>query len=205
MTPFQTLTGIAAAVPIANIDTDQLAPARFLKTVSRSGLGEALLWSMRHDRRGSLREDFVLNREPWTRAQILIALDNFGCGSSREHAVWALGEFGIRAVIAPSFGDIFRGNCLENGLLPMRMPIGAIEELIVHASDPATACFTISLPDGTISAGKAIYAFAFDANEKDKLLRGADTLAESLSLMAQVERFERALPSDPIPAGVWRA
>ncbi len=205
MTPFSSLTAIAAAIPVSDVDTDQLAPARFLKTVSRSGLGDAMLHAMRFDAQGVERPDFVLNRHPWRQAQILVALDNFGCGSSREHAVWALGGFGMKVVIAPSFGDIFRNNCLQNGLLPIRMDGQKIPRLIALAQDPETACFHVSLPDQTISAGGEVFAFPFDPVEKERLLTGTDTLSRSLALMEEVEKYENMMGPDPLPPGLWRS
>ena len=122
MQPFTTLTAIAAPLPLINVDTDKIIPARHLKTIKRTGLGVHLLETLRYDEQGNERPDFVLNREPYRHAQILIAGENFGCGSSREHAPWALLDFGIRCVIAPSYADIFFNNCFKNGILPIVLP-----------------------------------------------------------------------------------
>jgi 3-isopropylmalate/(R)-2-methylmalate dehydratase small subunit len=122
MQPFTTLTAIAAPLPLANVDTDKIIPARFLKTIKRTGLGVHLFYTLRYDETGAERPDFVLNREPYRHANILIAHENFGCGSSREHAPWALLDFGISCVIAPDFADIFHNNCFKNGILPVRLP-----------------------------------------------------------------------------------
>ena len=137
MKPFTTLTGVAAPLPVANVDTDKIIPARFLKTLTRTGLGKALFDGLRYDATGAERPDFVLNREPFRKAEILIALDNFGCGSSREHAPWALADFGIRCVIAPSFADIFYNNCFKNGILPIVLPPEAVAALMKDAENGA--------------------------------------------------------------------
>jgi 3-isopropylmalate/(R)-2-methylmalate dehydratase small subunit len=133
MRKFTTLTGTAAPMPMINIDTDMLVPKQFLKTITRSGLGKALFFEMRYDDDGAERPDFVLNKREYRDAQILIAGDNFGCGSSREHAPWALQDFGIRVVIAPSFADIFNGNCYKNGMLPIVLPQDQIDVLMKDA------------------------------------------------------------------------
>ncbi len=130
MDAFTTLTGVAAPLPLANVDTDKIIPARFLKTIKRSGLGVHLFDTLRFDPQGNERPEFVLNREPYRHAKILIAHENFGCGSSREHAPWALLDFGIRCVIAPDFADIFFNNCFKNGILPVRLPREVCDMLI---------------------------------------------------------------------------
>lgn len=186
MEPFRALTGIAAPLAIANIDTDMLLSARFLKTVSRTGLGHGLFYALRIDAEGREQPTFVLNREPWRRAAILIALENFGCGSSREHAPWALLDFGIRCVIAPSFADIFYGNCFKNGILPICLPRAMIDALMTEAADPATATLTIDLEAQTIVGSRGTIHFAIVAQRRERLLGGIDDIASAL-------RFEDAI------------
>lgn len=190
MQPFTTLDAVAAALPIANIDTDKLVPGRFLKGVTRAGLGKILLHPLRFDADDQPRADFVLNQSPWDRAGVLIALDNFGCGSSREHAPWALLDFGIRCVIAPSFADIFRNNCLKNGILPLVLAEADCLALMELARDPATARVQVSLPDQTVRAGGCAWAFDISAGDKTKLLEGKDEIDAALARMTEIERFE---------------
>ncbi|WCP16248.1 3-isopropylmalate dehydratase small subunit 1 (plasmid) [Sphingobium sp. AntQ-1] len=203
MTPFVMLEAIAAAVPIANVDTDMLVPARFLKTVSREGLAEALFHNLRVD-----DPTFPLNRAPWTGAGIIVALDNFGCGSSREHAPWALLDFGIRCVIAPSFADIFRQNCFKNGILPIELAPDRIATLLARAANPATARMTVRLVDQRITSGDVIIPFEIDPERRRRLLNGLDDIGLSLrhldSIVAHERRAERAQPwvrSIPVDIG----
>jgi 3-isopropylmalate dehydratase small subunit len=190
MQAFVTLDAVAAALPIANIDTDKLVPGRFLKGVTRAGLGRILLHPLRFDADDQPRADFVLNQSPWDRAGVLIALDNFGCGSSREHAPWALLDFGIRCVIAPSFADIFRNNCLKNGILPLVLPEADCLALMDLARDAATARLQVSLPDQTVTAGGQIRTFDIAAADKTKLLGGKDEIDVALAHLPEIERFE---------------
>ncbi len=189
MAPFAYLRGIAAAFPLSNIDTDKILPARFLKTISRQGLGAVLFASLRED------AGFILDRPPWTQAQILIALENFGCGSSREHAPWALLDFGIRCVIAPSFADIFYNNCFKNGVLPVILPAAAIETLLLLASDEATAELEVNLPDQVVTGADNVrYRFDIDVARKKALLRGLDDIGETLGHSDDIARFEAIRP-----------
>lgn len=190
MQAFTILDAVAAALPIANIDTDKLVPGRFLKGVTRAGLGRILLHPLRFDADDQPRADFVLNQSPWDRAGVLIALDNFGCGSSREHAPWALLDFGIRCVIAPSFADIFRNNCLKNGILPLVLPEADCLALMDLARDAATARLQVSLPDQTVTAGGQIRTFDIAAADKTKLLEGKDEIDVALAHLPEIERFE---------------
>jgi 3-isopropylmalate/(R)-2-methylmalate dehydratase small subunit len=196
MAPFRTLTGIAAPLPIANIDTDMLLSAKFLKTVSRAGLGKGLFHALRVDDAGRERPDFVLNREPWRHARILIALDNFGCGSSREHAPWALLDFGISCIIAPSFADIFYGNCFKNGILPIALPRATIDLLMAEASDPATATMTVDLAAGTIARAGGVLAFTLDTQRRDRLLGGVDDIALALTFESAIAAQEARTRED---------
>lgn len=175
MQPFTHLDAIAAPLPLANVDTDKILAGRFLKTISREGLGEKLFWSLRQD------PAFVLNCAPWSDAAILLALDNFGCGSSREHAPWALLDFGIRCVIAPSIADIFYNNCFKNGILPIVLPKGEIARLIALAQHPATARFHVDLPAQLVrpATGSPIL-FEIDARRKRDLMEGVDEIGDTL-------------------------
>ena len=190
MEPLRALTGIAAPLPIANVDTDMLLSAKFLKTVSRAGLGQGLLYALRYDEAGRERPDFILNRDPWRQARILIALDNFGCGSSREHAPWALLDFGIRAIIAPGFADIFHGNCFKNGILPITLPRATIDLLMAEAGDPATATMTIDLEAGTITHAGGVLEFALAAEPRARLLGGIDDIAHALTFDSAIAAQE---------------
>ena len=191
MQPFTTLTGVAAPLPVANVDTDKIIPARFLKTLTRTGLGKALFDGLRYDEAGAERPDFVLNREPFRKAEILIALDNFGCGSSREHAPWALGDFGIRCVIAPSFADIFYNNCFKNGLLPVTLPREVCEQLMQDTELGSNARVTVDLErQVVVRANGEEIPFQVDEGRRNALLNGLDEIAETLARDTGITRFE---------------
>src|ERR1700728_3823946 len=173
MDAFTTLTAIAAPMPMQNIDTDKIIPARFLKTIKRSGLGVHLFDPLRFNKDGSENPDFVLNQEPYRHAEIIVAHENFGCGSSREHAPWALLDFGIRCIIAPDFADIFFNNSFKNGILPIRLPREVCDQLMADATMGGNARITVDLekqvvirPDGTC------VEFAIDAHRRHLLLEG---------------------------------
>ena len=191
MQAFKTLEGIAAPFPVANVDTDKILPAKYLTTTSREGLGKALFAALRYNVDGTERADFVLNREPWRNAKILVAEENFGCGSSREHAPWALDDFGIRCIIAPSFADIFRNNCFKNGILPIELPRSITDALMEDASNPATARLSIDLLSQTIRrTNSEEISFSIDAERKSALYDGLDEIAQSLRHSASIEAFE---------------
>lgn len=192
MQPFTKLTGIAAPLPMLNVDTDKIIPAHWLKTIKRTGLGAGLFESMRYDQDGKERPDFVLNKEPYRRAAILITGDNFGCGSSREHAPWALLDFGISCVIAPGFADIFHNNCHKNGILPITLPADEVDLLMKEAQTAADPTFTIDLEAQLIHrpAGNAPIPFSMDPANRDKLLQGLDEIGTTLTKAAAVDRFE---------------
>jgi 3-isopropylmalate/(R)-2-methylmalate dehydratase small subunit len=192
MQSFTTLTGIAAPLPMANVDTDKLIPSRFLKTIRRSGLGVHLFDALRYDTDGAERPDFVLNREPYRHAQILIAHENFGCGSSREHAPWALLDFGIRCVIAPDFADIFFNNCFKNGILPICLPRAVCDALMQDAAMGGNARLTVDLERQVVLRpnGEEI-PFAVDAWKKHLLLNGLDDIGQTLQHAPAIELFER--------------
>ncbi|KZD07918.1 3-isopropylmalate dehydratase small subunit [Oceanibaculum pacificum] len=194
MDKFTTLTGIAAPLPMVNIDTDMIIPKQYLKTIKRTGLGQFLFDEMRRDSTGKENPDFVLNKEPYTKAEILVAGDNFGCGSSREHAPWALKDFGIRAVIAPSFADIFYNNCFKNGLLPIKLPEEIVEQLMEDAKLGANARITIDLEKQEITrpSGETI-AFEVDSFRKHCLINGLDDIGLTLQKDTKIAGYEEKL------------
>lgn len=196
MRPFRTLTGIAAPLPIANVDTDMILSAAFLKTVSREGLGRGFLHALRFDTSGRERPDFILNRAPWRQANILVTLDNFGCGSSREHAPWALLDFGISCVIAPSFADIFHGNCFKNGILPIRLPRETIDALMAAAAVAETATMSVDLERGTIDWSGGTLDFAIDPQRRERLLDGIDDIAVSLGFEDAIAGYEQRVGAE---------
>jgi 3-isopropylmalate/(R)-2-methylmalate dehydratase small subunit len=178
-------------LPMINIDTDMLVPKQFLTTITRSGLGKALFFEMRYNDDGSERPDFVLNRPEYRKTEILIAGDNFGCGSSREHAPWALQDFGIKAVIAPSFADIFRGNCFKNGMLPIVLPQEQIDVLLKDAEGGNTRTLTIDLPtQRVIRANGESFGFSIDGSTKNSLVEGLDEIGETLLRNGEIAAFE---------------
>ena len=193
MEKFTEFTGIAAPMPLINIDTDMIIPKLFLKTIKRTGLGKNLFDEMRYDENGAEKSDFVLNNEPYRKAQIIVAGDNFGCGSSREHAPWALLDFGIRAVIAPSFADIFYNNCFKNGILPIKLDLAAVEHLMDVAKNGANAKITIDLINCEVKApdGKA-FKFEIDSFRRHCLLNGLDDIGLTLEKADKIEAFEKA-------------
>src|ERR1700746_243887 len=191
MEKFNKLTGIAAPLPMINVDTDKVLPAVYLKTIKRTGLGKVLFDEIRYRPDGSENPDFVLNQAPYRKARILIAGDNFGCGSSREHAPWALLDFGIRCVIAPSFADIFYNNCFKNGLLPIRLPQEIVDLLMEDAKKGANAVLTIDLETQTISRpdGEKV-SFDVEPFRKHCLLNGLDDIALTEQKSEAIRAYE---------------
>jgi len=190
MQPFTSLTAVAAPLPVANVDTDQIIPKQFLATVERTGLSKGLFYDMRFEPDGTPKPDFVLNKDEYKGAQILIAGQNFGCGSSREHAPWALADFGIRCVIASSFADIFYNNCFNNGILPLVLDQGDVERLLDEARG-ANHKFMVDLAQQTVSAPSgATYRFDIDPGRKAKLLEGLDDIGLTLKRDADIAAFE---------------
>ena len=191
MKPFTQLTGTAAPLAMANVDTDMIIPKQFLKTVSREGLSRGLFHELKTRPDGSPNPDFVLNKPAYTSAQILIAKENFGCGSSREHAPWALLDQGLSCVIAPSFADIFYNNCFKNGLLPVVLPRDVVEELLAQAGGP-NHVFTVDLEAQTVTApdGKT-HGFDIDPGRKESLLAGLDEIGESLQHHGEISAYEQ--------------
>jgi 3-isopropylmalate/(R)-2-methylmalate dehydratase small subunit len=190
MEKFTTLTGIAAPMPLINIDTDMLVPKQYLKTILRTGLGKILFSEMRFSSDGTEIADFVLNKAPWRQAKIIVAGANFGCGSSREHAPWALLDFGIRAIIAPSFADIFHNNCFKNGILPIVLPQAQVDLLMADAQS-GNPSLTIDLEAQMITRpnGEKI-AFTVEASSRRALLDGLDEIGLSLRHASDVDQFE---------------
>jgi 3-isopropylmalate/(R)-2-methylmalate dehydratase small subunit len=190
MKPFTQLTGTAAPLPIANVDTDQIIPKQFLKTVSREGLAKGLFYDLKTRPDGSPDPDFVLNKPAYAKASILITRENFGCGSSREHAPWALLDQGLTCVIAPSFADIFYNNCFKNGLLPVTLPREVVDQLIGQAGGP-NHVFTVDLAAQTVTApdGK-VHKFEIDQGRKGSLLAGLDDIGETLEHAGAISAFE---------------
>ncbi len=197
MRPFTVLTGVAAPLPMANVDTDKIIPARFLKTIKRSGLGLNLFDTLRYDPNGDERPDFVLNRTPYRQAEILIAHENFGCGSSREHAPWALLDFGIRCVIAPDFADIFHSNCFKNGILPVALPRAVCDLLIEDARLGANARITVDLPRQVVVRpnGEEI-PFHIDPLPRQMLLEGLDEIGQTMQRGPAIDAFEARMRQD---------
>ncbi len=194
MDKFTRLTGVAAPMPLINVDTDMIIPKQFLKTIARTGLGKNLFDEMRYDAEGNEIEDFVLNQPAYRKAQILVAGENFGCGSSREHAPWALLDFGIRCVIAPSFADIFFNNCFKNGILPIALPQEDVDKLMDDAERGANAVVTIDLENQVITGpdGGSI-AFEVDAFRRRCLLDGLDDIGLTMEKAGAIDAFEADL------------
>ncbi len=191
MDKFETLTGIAAPMPLVNIDTDMIIPKQFLKTIKRSGLGANLFDEMRFDRDGNEIPDFVLNKDAYREAEVLVAGDNFGCGSSREHAPWAIKDFGIRCVIAPSFADIFYNNCFKNGILPIALPQEEVDILMQDAERGANARMTIDLEAQTVTTSDGtVISFEIDAFKKRCLLEGLDDIGLTMEKVGAIDTFE---------------
>lgn len=191
MEKFTTLTGVAAPLDMINVDTDKIIPKQFLKTIKRTGLGKSLFFEMRYDDDGKERPDFVLNKPAYRAAKILVAGDNFGCGSSREHAPWALLDFGIRCVISTSFADIFYNNCFKNGILPIKVPKEDLDKLMDDAQRGANATLTVDLtkqeirgPDG------GCVTFELDPFRKQCLLEGLDDIGLTLKKADTIAAFE---------------
>ena len=188
MDKFTTLQGIAAPIPIVNIDTDMIIPKQFLKTIKRTGLGVSLFYEMRYDTEGKLVDDFVLNTKPYDNSKILVAGDNFGCGSSREHAPWSLKDFGIRCVISTSFADIFYNNCFQNGILPIVVNAEELDRLMSAAGSQLE--FNIDLPNQSIQVGNHSINFDIEDHRKERLLQGLDDIGITLGYKEDISSYE---------------
>lgn len=196
MKAMKELAGVAAPLPMINVDTDMIIPKQYLKTIERTGLGKGLFHSMRYKDDGSDNEEFVLNKEAYRQAKILIAGDNFGCGSSREHAAWAIEDFGIRCIIAPSFSDIFYNNAFKNGMLLIRLPQEQIDELTTQAEFGSNAVFNVDLESQKVTApdGKE-HHFEIDEFRKHCLLNGLDEIALTLDKESSISSYESEVNS----------
>lgn len=191
MEKFENVSGVAAPMPLVNIDTDMIIPKQFLKTIKRSGLGANLFDEMRFNRDGSEIADFVLNKPAYRSAEILVAGDNFGCGSSREHAPWALKDFGIKVVISTSFADIFYNNCFKNGILPVVLPKGAADVLMEDAERGENARISVDLENQTVSATDGTeFSFEVDEFKKHCLMNGLDDIGLTLQKETSIDSFE---------------
>jgi 3-isopropylmalate/(R)-2-methylmalate dehydratase small subunit len=192
MQKFTTLTGVAAPFALINVDTDMIIPKQFLKTIKRTGLGKALFHELRYDDKGKERPEFVLNKPAYRHAQILVGGENFGCGSSREHAAWALLDFGIRSVISTSFADIFYNNCFKNGILPVVVSPADWKKLIDDAERGANATLTIDLPNQEIRGPDGgVVRFEIDPFRKRCLIEGLDDIGLTLEKAREIEQFEK--------------
>lgn len=191
MDKFTTLSGIAAPLPLINIDTDMIIPKQFLKTIKRSGLGVNLFDEMRYDDDRNEIPDFVLNKPQYREAEIIVAGDNFGCGSSREHAPWAIKDFGIRCVIAPSFADIFYNNCFKNGILPIALPQDQVDVLMKDAEKGSNARIAVDLEAQTITSSDGeVFHFDVDAFKKHCLMNGLDDIGLTMEKVGAITAFE---------------
>ena len=191
MKKFKNLKSIPAYLPLINIDTDMIIPKQFLKTIKRTGLGKSLFYEMRYDEEGKIIKDFILNNDPYSNSKILLAGKNFGCGSSREHAPWALLDFGITCVISSSFADIFYNNCFNNGILPIKIDEKIIQELSEYSKRKEE--IEISLDNQEILYGNKSIKFDLDLAKKKRLLEGLDDIAMSLEKVSNIESYEKKI------------
>jgi len=194
MEKFTELKSIPSYLSLQNIDTDMIIPKQFLKTIKRTGLGKSLFYEMRYDENGKINEDFILNKDPYKKSKILIAGKNFGCGSSREHAPWALSDFGIKCIISSSFADIFYNNCFKNGILPIKID----EQIAIELSEYSKRKeeIEINLQNQEIKFGNKIQKFEIDQFKKKCLIEGLDDIALSMEKISKIDNFEKKLTSD---------
>ena len=194
MNKFSNLTSIPSYLPLQNIDTDMIIPKQFLKTIKRTGLGKSLFYEMRYDENGKLLKDFILNKEPFNKSKILLAGKNFGCGSSREHAPWALSDFGIKCIISSSFADIFYNNCFKNGILPIKISEQIILELSEYSKRQEE--IKVDLENQEISFGNKTVKFELDNFKKKCLIEGLDDIDLSMQKISHVDNFEKKMSLD---------
>jgi 3-isopropylmalate/(R)-2-methylmalate dehydratase small subunit len=194
MEKFSNLKSIPSYLSLQNIDTDMIIPKQFLKTIKRTGLGKSLFYEMRYDENGKIINDFILNKEPYNKSKILLAGKNFGCGSSREHAPWALSDFGIKCVISSSFADIFYNNCFKNGILPIKIDDKVVLELAEYSKRKEE--IEINLEKQEIKYGNKVIKFEVDAFKKKCLIEGLDDIALSMEKISQIDIFEKKLIKD---------
>ena len=191
MEKFNNLKSIPSYLSLQNIDTDMIIPKQFLKTIKRTGLGKSLFYEMRYDENGKKINDFILNKEPYNKSKILLAGKNFGCGSSREHAPWALSDFGIKSVISSSFADIFYNNCFKNGILPIKIDDKIVAELADYSKRKEE--IEISLETQEIKYGNKVVKFELDAFKKKCLMDGLDDIALSMEKISKIDEYEKKL------------
>ena len=191
MEKFSNLKSIPSYLSLQNIDTDMIIPKQFLKTIKRTGLGKSLFYEMRYDENGKIINDFILNKEPYNKSKILLAGKNFGCGSSREHAPWALSDFGIKSIISSSFADIFYNNCFKNGILPIKIDDKVVLELAEYSKRKEE--IEINLEKQEIKYGNKVINFKIDAFKKKCLIEGLDDIALSMEKISQIDNFEKKL------------
>ena len=194
MEKFSNLKSIPSYLSLQNIDTDMIIPKQFLKTIKRTGLGKSLFYEMRYDENGKIINDFILNKEPYNKSKILLAGKNFGCGSSREHAPWALSDFGIKCVISSSFADIFYNNCFKNGILPIKIDDKVVLELAEYSKRKEE--IEVNLEKQVIRYGNKVIKFEVDAFKKKCLIEGLDDIALSMEKISQIDNFEKKLIKD---------
>ena len=194
MEKFSNLKSIPSYLSLQNIDTDMIIPKQFLKTIKRTGLGKSLFYEMRYDENGKIINDFILNKDPYNKSKILLAGKNFGCGSSREHAPWALSDFGIKCVISSSFADIFYNNCFKNGILPIKIDDKVVLELAEYSKRKEE--IEINLEKQEIKYGNKVIKFELDAFKKKCLIEGLDDIALSMEKISQIDNFEKKLIKD---------
>ena len=194
MEKFSNLKSIPSYLPLQNIDTDMIIPKQFLKTIKRTGLGKSLFYEMRYDENGKIDDDFILNKEPYNKSRILLAGKNFGCGSSREHAPWALSDFGVKCVISSSFADIFYNNCFKNGILPIKIDNKIVLELAEYSKRKEE--IAINLEKQEIKYGNKVAKFEVDAFKKKCLIEGLDDIALSMAKISHIDNFEKRLIED---------
>ena len=191
MEKFSNLKSIPSYLSLQNIDTDMIIPKQFLKTIKRTGLGKSLFYEMRYDENGKINHDFILNKEPYNKSRVLLAGKNFGCGSSREHAPWALSDFGIKCVISSSFADIFYNNCFKNGILPIKIDNKIVLELAEYSKRKEE--IAVNLEKQEIKYGNKVAKFEVDAFKKKCLIEGLDDIALSMAKISQIDNFEKRL------------
>ncbi len=194
MKKFSNLKSIPSYLSLQNIDTDMIIPKQFLKTIKRTGLGKSLFYEMRYDENGKIINDFILNKDPYNKSKILLAGKNFGCGSSREHAPWALSDFGIKCIISSSFADIFYNNCFKNGILPIKIDDKVVLELAEYSKRKKE--IEINLEKQEIKYGNKVIKFEVDAFKKKCLIEGLDDIALSMEKISQIDNFEKKLIKD---------
>ena len=194
MEKFSNLKSIPSYLSLQNIDTDMIIPKQFLKTIKRTGLGKSLFYEMRYDENGKLNDDFILNKEPYNKSKILLAGKNFGCGSSREHAPWALSDFGIKCVFSSSFADFFYNNCFKNGILPVKIDNKLVLELAEYSKRKEE--IAINLEKQEINYGNKVIKFELDEFKKKCLMEGLDDIALSMAKISQIDNFEKRLMED---------